>query len=123
MIVSVDVVLHDLAIGGREHPGERPEPGAVALVELRDTSQADAAAVTLARQRAEVTGASGRWLATAELVVHEPVDPRTDLTAWVRVTGSPDAPLASGDWITMQSVPVDPKAEEQRVEAPVRRVG
>lgn len=123
MIVLVDVVLHDLVLDGREHPGERPAPGAVAVVELRDISQADAAAVTLARRTADVTGSSGRWLATAELVVDAPVDPRADLTVWVRVTRSPDGPLVSGDWITMRSVPVEPTTDQQRVEAPVRRVG
>lgn len=117
MIVLVDVVIDDRA------GADRPETDSVAIVELRDVSEADGAAVTLSRQVAPVTGSASRWLATTELTYDQPVDPRSDLNVHVRVTASPDADLSAGDWITMQSVPADAAAGEQRVSAPVRRVG
>ncbi len=118
MIVLVDVVIDD-----RSGLDERPARPSVALVELRDVTEVDASAVVLARNTAPVAGTASRWLATTELVVDRSVDRRSDLTVWVRVTESPDDELAVGDWITMQSVPVDPSSPEQRVTAPVRRVG
>ena len=117
MIVLVDVVIDD-----RHRSGERPDHESVAQVELRDVTEIDASATVLAHSTALVAGAASAWLATTELVFDGSIDSRSDLTIWVRVTNSPDHELAVGDWITMQSVPVDPGASEQRVTAPVRRV-
>ena len=100
----------------------RPTRESVAQIELRDVTEVDASATVLVRNTAAVAGTASRWLATTELAIDETIDRRADLTVWVRVTEAPDADLAVGDWITMQSVPVDPNVAEQRVTAPVRRV-
>lgn len=92
------------------------------IVELRDVTEVDAEAITLARRVAKIASRPGQHLVTTELGVDRFIDPRADLTVWVRVTASPDDDLAAGDWITMQSVPVDAEAPRQRVTAPVRLV-
>ena len=117
MIVRVDVMIDEQA-----GPAERPPLELTALVEVRDVSAVDGSAITLARRVATVNGAASDWLTTTELVIDQAVDPRSDLTVWVRVTDSPEDDLAVGDWMTMQSVPVDPTRPEQHVVAPVRRV-
>lgn len=111
-------VLVDIEIDGRVGTDQRPAVGSIASVELRDTSEADGPAVVLARNEIVVTGTGSRWLATTELISDEPIDSRADLNIWVRIV----ADESDGDWITMQSVPVDPVANEQRVAAPVRPI-
>ena len=118
MIVLVDIVIDDRSVFG-----DRPTLESVAQVELRDVTEVDASAIVLARNTVLVSGTASHWLATTELALDGSVDQRSDLTVWVHVTESPDDDVAVGDWITMQSVPVDPSAAEQRVAAPVRRVG
>lgn len=115
MIVIVDVVLDD-------GDADRPEVGTPVRIDLLDTSQVDADAVVLASTMSTVQGTAGSWLTTAELVGAD-VDPRADVTVWARVAGSGATETAAGDWITMQHVPVSPTSGEQRVTAPVRRVG
>jgi hypothetical protein len=118
MLLTVDVVVDDSVM-----PDQRPAPGSAAIVELRDISLVDDAAVTLARRATDIGPAGDRHIVSAELAVDAGLDPRADLTVWVRVTETPHDDLAVGDWITMQTVPVDPEVAEQRVVAPVRRVG
>lgn len=118
MIVLVDVVIDE-----HSPEGLRPAPGWVAHVELRDVSLADEAAVTLAESDTLVAGTASSWLATTELVVDDGLDASSDLTVWVRAAEDLLEPLAGGDWITMQAVPVDPRRDEQRVRAAVRPVG
>ncbi len=115
MIVLVDIELAD-------DDDARPRPGTELKVDLLDTSQVDDDAVLLASSTAIVLGAASSWLATTELAADE-VDPRSDLTVWVRVAASGEPHTAPGDWITMQHVPVAPGLTFQRVVAPVRRVG
>ncbi len=117
------ILIVDVMIDERVGAGERPAPGSAAIVELRDVTAIDAAAVTLARRVANIADASGRRLLRTKLTVDQSVDPRADLTVWVRITESPDDDLTAGDWITMQSVPVDTESTEQQVTAPVRRIG
>ena len=121
--ISYVLVLVDVVIDDRSVLDARPTRESVAQVELRDVTEVDASATVLARNTATVAGTASRWLATTELALDETIDRRADLTVWVRITESPDDDLAVGDWITMQSVPVDPSLTEQRVTAPVRRVG
>ncbi len=118
MIVLVDVVIDE-----RMAADARPGTDRQVLVELRDVTAVDGDAVVLARSSTPVVGAASSWLATTELIAAASVDHRSDLTIWARVTDSPDSDLSVGDWITMQSVPVDPSVDEQRVAAPVRPIG
>lgn len=117
MIVLVDVVMQ-----GEPPFEERPPAGSPIVVELRDTTALDSDSQRVAARHATVEGVASSWLATTELVVDDDVDPRRDLTIWVRVAASGSDELAAGDWITTQSAPVDPTVDQQRTIAPVTHI-
>ncbi len=119
MIIRVDVELSDRGLTASDG---RPDEGTPVVVELRDTTALDTDSIRLASRTTMVQGSASAWLATTELVVDD-VDPTADLTVWVRIAASGNDDLSAGDWITMQSVRVDPASPEQRVTAPVSRVG
>jgi uncharacterized lipoprotein YbaY len=96
---------------------ERPPAGASVHVELRDTSYADAPAVTLASASGEATEA-GEPLASVALEVDEVPD---GTTVWAHVDVDGDGRVSPGDYITMASWPVPPSGE-MRVAVSVRRV-
>jgi hypothetical protein len=124
------IVLVDIVLRGAGPFDERPPVGARVEVELRDTTTVDDDAVRLAAKTTTVEGEASAWLATTELQVDHDIVRSADLTVWVRVVTTEDdeseddesAGVRSGDWITVQSVPVSPTLHDQRVTAPVVRI-
>lgn len=98
MILPVDVIFAGT---------DRPPPGASVIVQLRDTSLADAPAVVLSEAR-EVVSGRGDELAHVELEL-EPSGRRSALTVWALVDVDADGRTSRGDYVTTQAfeVPVD----------------
>ena len=94
-----------------------PPAGTPVHVEVRDTSLADAPAITLGRADGEVRGRDG-WLETLELEVDE-APPGT--TVWVHVDADRDGRVSSGDFLTTASYEVPPGGAP-RVAAWVTRI-
>lgn len=86
---------------------ERPPEDAVVRVEVRDTSVADAPAVTLGSARGRVRG-HGTWLETVEVEVDELPD---GCTAFAHVDVDEDGRVSSGDYLTTQSYPIPRESE------------
>ena len=96
---------------------ERPPEDAVVRVEVRDTSIADAPAVTLGSATGLVRG-HGTWLETVEVEVDElPVG----CTVFVHVDVDGDGRVSSGDYLTTQSYPI-PREPEPRLTVEVRPI-
>ena len=94
-----------------------PVDGTPVHVEIRDVSLADAAAVVLATGDGVTSGAPD-W--SADVAVDVPAVPAgTAATVWARVAVSGAASTSRGDWITMESFPVD---EGATTTVTVRRV-
>lgn len=120
MKVRVEVVLDPRS------QARAPEDGVKLRIELRDTSEADAPAKTVARWDGRVHRANGNTIGTAVLEFDEAsVDARARITVWVRVAASGAPRTAKGDWIVMESivVPLDKTTIEPRIQVPVRCVG
>lgn len=85
--------------------GPAPGAGVPLRVEVRDTSVADSGATVVAAATEPVTGPDGSAL--AELTFDLPDDgaPR-DWTVWAHVRAAGEERVTSGDWITVQSYPV-----------------
>ena len=97
--------------------GECPPEGSPVIVQVRDAGYADAAATTLAEKTVRSREAkSGEPIANARVRVEtEGSHP----IVWVHVDVDNSGDVSNGDYITMQSYPVD-DADSIRVE--VRRV-
>lgn len=80
-----------------------PADGTAVHVEVRDTSLADAPARTLAQGEGATRGGA------AAVVLDVPDDLAADgtVTVWARVAVNGSAVTSVGDWITMQSYPLD----------------
>lgn len=118
MLVEVKVVPAD-------DDSRRPPPGTPVLIELRDTSLADAPSRVLAAAEGVLETVGDRLLASAVLDVDGSVfTPQAELTLWARCRVSGAARVSSGDWITMESVPVrrDAIVEGAPIEIAVRPV-
>jgi hypothetical protein len=119
MHIIVDVVV------APQSGSDRPGAGTPTVVELRDTGVADAKATTIAVWTGVLGRTGGGPIATAEFHV-EPasLDPKARLTVWARCAASGSPRKTKGDWITMESVPVDLAAADDplRIVAPVRRI-
>ncbi|HEX2221327.1 MAG TPA: hypothetical protein VHK06_02265 [Candidatus Limnocylindria bacterium] len=107
------VIVVELRVEGQE----RPPAGSPVRVELRDTSYADAPAVTLASGTGRVAD-DGDALARVELEVDRVPD---GTTVWAHVDVDGDGRVSSGDFITMASWPVAQRVEA-RLPVGVRRV-
>lgn len=103
--------------------GSRPAPGSPVTVELRDTGLADAPSVVLASGHGRVAHGDDPTIAEVELDVDTgtlPDSARLTVSAQV-IAGET---RAVGDWITMQSHPVDPReSDELATEVTLRRIG
>ena len=108
MFIVIDVTVRGEA---------RPPEGATVRVEVRDTSFADAPAVTLGTGHGRVRG-HGTWLETVEVAVDELPD---GCTAFAHVDVDGDGQLSSGDFLTTQSFPV-PRESESRLTVEVRPI-
>jgi hypothetical protein len=92
--------------------GERPPVGTPVRIEVRDVTEQDAASTLIIATDTRVgddgdNGDDGVALATAVIdLADDAVAPQRDLILWARVATSGTERVASGDWITMQSVPV-----------------
>ena len=96
--------------------GDAPPVGAKVIVQVRDTSVADAAATTVAQARTTVH--DGVPLATVAL---ELPDDTGGKTVWVLVDVDGDGLVSKGDYITKQSFPL--RADRDRLRVTVSRVG
>jgi hypothetical protein len=108
MVVIVELVALE---------GDRPPQGTPIRVEVRDTSLADAAAVTVAAVDSVVRGQLGSWLDTVEIEF----DAADGLTVWALADVDEDGGVGSGDYITQASHPV-PDEDESRLTVTLRRV-
>jgi hypothetical protein len=104
-------------------PDGPPEPvpaeGTAVHVEVRDTSLADAPATTLAAADGVTTG-SPDWSADVPVDVPDGLPLDGSVTLWARVAASGSSATSEGDWITMQSFPLDTASGSATVS--VRRV-
>lgn len=96
----------------------RPPASSPILVQVRDTSLADAPAKMVAEARGEVRGLQGNWLETVELVIDELPG---DCTVWAHVDVDRSGRVSKGDFVTMQSYPLA-AGDEVRSRVAVRRV-
>ena len=101
-------------------PDPAPAPGTPVHVEVRDESVADGVAPVLASGDGAVEADGRSWSAELRIDVPESVSSTSGAGLWARVGAGPRT--AAGDWITMQSCPVQVPAPDP-VTVPVRRVG
>jgi uncharacterized lipoprotein YbaY len=92
-------------------------PGTPLRVEIRDTSQADAAAVIVASQTTRVP-ASGDAI-TVSIALERVPD---GSTVWAHADLDGDGRVSAGDFITMESYPVKRSGSEQRTTITIRKV-
>ena len=92
-------------------------PGTPLRVEVRDTSQADAAAVRVASHTTKVPAAGGPVTVSFNL---ERVPDGS--TVWAHADVDGDGRVSSGDFITMESYPVQRSGAEQRTTISIRKV-
>lgn len=86
----------------------QPPPGAAVIVQLRDVSLQDAPARVLSEKRANIlegSKAARQKPLRVQLAVETPTAIRTVVWAHVDVDG--DGRVSRGDFVTMQSFPVD----------------
>jgi uncharacterized lipoprotein YbaY len=79
---------------------ERPPSKAPVIVQVQDTSLADAPARVLGEGRGKVAAADGGALATIDVNV---TDTAQQMTVWAHVDVDHDGRVSKGDFITMQS--------------------
>ncbi|MGH2429348.1 MAG: hypothetical protein ACRDGV_10805 [Candidatus Limnocylindria bacterium] len=108
MIIIIEVKVAD---------DGRPPEGSPVRVEVRDTSYADAPAVTIGAARGHVRG-HGSWLETVEVETDSLPD---GCTVFAHVDVDDDGRVSPGDFLTTESYPV-PREAEPRVSVQVRRV-
>ena len=108
MLIVVEVNTHD---------ADPPAHGSPVRVEVRDTSLADARAVTLGRTEGSVRG-RGAWLETVDVEV-EVAAPGA--TVWAHVDVDGDGAVSRGDFLTTAAYEV-PAAGEARVTVWVNRI-
>jgi putative lipoprotein len=104
--------------------GERPPAGADLVVELRDTSIADAPSVTLATVRRALPSGD-EPAAEIDLDVDDAmIDPRASLTVFAQCIADSSRGRTKGDWITTESYPVRPgdRDELQSTEITLRQI-
>jgi hypothetical protein len=111
----VVVIVEVSAVAGR------PPAAAPVVVQVRDTSLADAPATVLAEARGQVRGELGSWLDTVEIGLPAGTAGR-DTTVWAHVDVDGDGRVSRGDFVTTASHPVPP-GDEVRVAVGVRQVG
>ncbi len=92
-----------LVVEVRLEGDQRPPPGAPVIIEVRDTSVANAASRTLASATGEVHGRLGDWLATVELDVPGLASQNT---VWAHIDVNRDGRVSPGDFITTAAYPV-----------------
>ena len=96
----------------------RPPRGTPILVEVRDTSLADAPSVTLAKGEGQVRSARGARLDTVTITLNARAA-RT--TVWALADVDRDGRVSRGDFVTTAAYPV-PEGQSPRVQVTVRRV-
>lgn len=106
-------IIIDVTVAG----DARPPEGAIVRVEVRDTSIADARAITLGSGHGRVRG-HGTWLETVEVAVDELPD---GCTVFAHVDVDDDGRVSSGDFLTTQAYPV-PRAAEPRLSVAVQKI-
>jgi uncharacterized lipoprotein YbaY len=112
----------EVRVGVVSRNGEAPPVGTPVRIELRDVSLADAPSTVVAAADTTVIEGDEGWLAVATLEVDDATWQRAaGLSFWARVAASGAERTSPGDWITMESVPLQPHVAD--VELPVRRVG
>lgn len=95
----------------------RPPADSILRVEVRDTSFADAPAVTLGSATGRVRG-RGSWLDTVEVEVDDVPD---GCTVFAHVDVDGDGGVSAGDYLTTQSYPV-PREPGPRLSVEVRPI-
>jgi uncharacterized lipoprotein YbaY len=109
----MELLITILALGAEPLP-----PGSAIVVELRDTSLADAPSVTLHRETARVTAAQS----AVDVPVRAPLaSVPSGATVWVHVDTDGDGRVSRGDFVTVQSYPLT-SAATQRLTVHVRKV-
>ncbi len=105
-------------------PDPAPAPGTPVRIEVRDESMADGVAAVLAAADATVSAGGGgvSWSAEATLDLPDSVSSTSGAGVWARVASGGADRTAPGDWLTMQSFPVQVPAPDP-VTVLVRRVG
>jgi serine/threonine protein kinase len=112
----------EVRVGVVSRNGEAPPVGTPVRIELRDVSLADAPSTVVAAADTTVIERDDGRLAVATLEVDDTTWQRAaGLSFWARVAASGAERTSAGDWITMESVPLQPHVVD--VELPVRRVG
>jgi len=106
-------ILVEVTVAG----DERPPEDSLVRVEVRDTSLADAPAVTLGSASGRVRG-QGSWLETVEVEVDDVPD---GCTVFAHVDVDGDGRVSSGDYLTTQSYPI-PRESEPRLTVEVRPI-
>ncbi len=108
MLIVVEVNTHD---------ADPPPEGSRVRVEVRDTSLADARAITLGHAEGSVRG-RGAWLETVDVEV-TPAAPSA--TVWAHVDVDGDGAVSRGDFLTTAAYEV-PAGDEPRVTVWVNRI-
>jgi uncharacterized lipoprotein YbaY len=99
---------------------DRPPTGSKVVVELRDTSLADAPSVVVASGEGRIADGQDATVAEVDLDVDESaIDPRATLTVAAQATAGSRETRAPGDWITMESYPLRLDASEPKSSAAV----
>jgi hypothetical protein len=109
-------------------PGPLPKAGTPVRLEVRDVTEVDAPSVVVVAVDSVVELGESDGLATLPTIDLQPLDDIVtagrELNLWARVAASGAERTASGDWITMHAVPIDPAtASGSVIEVEVRRVG
>ena len=98
---------------------ETPSPGLPITVEVRDTSHLDVAATTVASahtRTGEIDAGDATFaedtlghqpVATVNVRVPKDLPEHASLTVWARVAAEDTDHVTAGDWITVQSYPVN----------------
>jgi len=111
MTLRIDVVFNP-------DVDDRPEPGSRVVVELRDTSLADAPSVTVEAADAVTVPDPGPLLATVEVQPFQPA-----LTVWAPADADGDGRVSVGDLVTMASFLVpSPEQTPALITVTVRQV-
>ena len=109
----MELLINILVLGGEPLPA-----GSQIILELRDTSLADAPSLTLHRETARVSSAGG----PVSVPVNTPlVRVPQGTTLWVHVDSDSDGRVSRGDFVTVESYPIS-SAATQRLTVHVRKV-
>lgn len=96
----------------------RPPAKAPVIVQVQDTSLADAPARVLGEHRGSVASSDGAALATIDVDVATTAE---RMTVWAHVDVDQDGRVSKGDFITMQSYPV-PSGSHPSLTVTVKKV-